>query len=310
MTALVTGATGFVGAALVRRLVAAGQEVHILCRRNSELWRLNGIAGELRSHFVDLRDADGVERCVAQIKPEVIYHLATYGGFAGQRDTEAIFGANLSGTMHLLRACEKVGFRCFVNTGSSSEYGMKGAPMREDDLLEPLGDYGVSKAAATLFCRSEALQRALPVVTLRLFSPYGPWDDPKRLIPYLIASLLQGTAPRLSTPDSVRDFVFIDDVLDLFLRVDLLSGLSGEILNVGSGVQTSIGEVAWELGEIIGAAAAPEWGACASPRSEPARWVADVERARTLAGWEPRTGLRAGLEHTVAWMRDHLEHYR
>ena len=309
MRYLVTGATGFVGACLARRLVELGHEVHLLTRRDSDRWRIADLAGKVADHQVDLRDAAALERCVAQVRPAIIYHLATYGGFAAQRDTGAIFAANLSGTQHLLRACEKVGFELFVNTGSSSEYGSKPAPMKESDLPEPLGDYGVSKLAATLYCRSEALQKGLPVLTLRLFSPYGPWDDPKRFIPYLVGSLLRGEAPRVSTPESVRDFIYIDDVVELYLLVGSAPGLSGEIINVGSGVQSSLGQVAGVAEQLAGGGIVSSWGAVASQRAEPQAWVADIAKAGALLGWAPATGLEAGLAKTVAWMREHLQLY-
>ena len=310
MKYLVTGATGFVGACLARRLVELGHEVHLFTRRESNRWRINDLVGKVADHEVDLRDTVAVERCVADISPTVIYHLATYGGFAAQRDTGAIFAANLSGTVHLLKACENVGFDCFVNTGSSSEYGIKSAPMAEGDMLEPVGDYGVAKAAATLFCRSEALQKGLPVVTLRLFSPYGPWDDPKRFIPYVIKSLMLGASPRVSTPKSVRDYVYIDDVVDLYLQVVTAPRLSGEIVNVGSGVQSSMGNVASVVEQLVGAGVTSTWGAVTSQRAEPQSWVADIARARMLLGWEPVTQLETGLHKTVEWMRGHLELYR
>lgn len=310
MTTLVTGATGFVGGALTRRLVELGREVHILTRAESDTWRLAGIEDRVVRHVVDLSDAATLDRVVAEVKPQVVYHLATYGGFASQRDTDAIFAANLTGTINLLRACEKVGFDCFVNTGSSSEYGTKKEPMREGDIPEPLGDYGVSKVAASLHCRSEALQKGLPVVTLRLFSPYGPWDDPKRFIPYLLATLLRGETPRLSTPYSVRDWVYIDDVLDLYLKTDELAKCRGEIINVGSGSQSSLGEVVALAERLAGTGARAAWGGVASQRVEPTCWVADIGKAKALLDWEPQTGLAEGLEKTVDWMREHLSLYR
>ena len=310
-TVLVTGATGFVGSCLVRRLVTEGFDVHIMVRRDSDRWRIADLSGKVMEHLCDLRDAAAVEDCIGSVRPEVVCHLATYGGFASQQDNRTIVEANLLGTMNLLRACEKCGFRLFINTGSSSEYGQKQQPMREDDLPEPVGDYGVTKVAATLFCQAEALMKGLPVVTLRLFSPYGPWDDPQRLIPFAAARLLAGESPQLASPHSVRDYVYIDDVVDCYLSLirNRGKGMAG-IFNVGSGRQSSIGEVVALLEELSGTGAHAQWGVRPSVRPEPAVWVADVGKARADLGWTPRTSLQDGLATTLAWMRGNLDFYR
>lgn len=308
MKVLVTGATGFVGACLVRHLVKTGSDVHIFSRKESNKWRIVDILNQLTDHEVDLRKSSSVEHAVMAIRPKIIYHLATYGGFADQRDADAIFESNFMGTVNLLRSCEKTGFDCFVNTGSSSEYGIKSKPMEESDVLEPLGDYGVSKAASTLYCKSEAIGKRLPIVTLRLFSPFGPWDDPKRLIPYVIKSFLRGDRPELSTPQSVRDFVFIDDIIAAYSAV-VKKPFSGEAFNIGSGNQTAIGDVASALQDIVGIGLTPLWKTREPQRPEPSMWVANIRKAETKLGWQPSITLRDGLERTVAWMRNNLGFY-
>jgi nucleoside-diphosphate-sugar epimerase len=305
---LITGATGFVGSYLARYMVEAGYDVHIFTRRESNKWRINDLIGRLTDHEVDLRDALTVETLVRKIRPTIIYHFATYGGFSFQNDTSSIIESNLMGTVNLLKACEQVGFECFVNTGSSSEYGIKSESMKEYDILEPLGDYGVSKAAATLFCKSEAMKKNLPVTTIRLFSPYGKLDDPKRLIPYVIKSLLRGESPKLSTPNSVRDYIFIDDVLDFYLKITN-QPLVGEIFNIGSGIQTSIGEVVSTISDIIGNGIEPVWGAIERSRTEPNIWVADITKANSYLNWNPTITTRVGLERTVDWINNNMHLY-
>lgn len=308
MKILVTGATGFVGSCLTRRLIGDGHDVHLLVRRDSNRWRIADLASFFTACEVDLRDAAAVETAVAAIAPRVIFHLATYGGFAFQKEEAAIIDSNFIGTVNLLNACAKAGFDSFVNTGSSSEYGVKGKPMTEQDPPEPVGAYGVSKAAATLYCRSLAVERDLPVTTVRLFSPYGPWDDPRRLIPSVIVSLLRGGAPQLASPDSVRDFVFVDDIVDIYLKL-AAHPLIGEIINAGSGRQHCIGEVVATIAELIGSGPAPCWGVTESRRPEPKVWVADVARAREKLNWVPETSLQEGLTKTVAWFETHLGLY-
>jgi nucleoside-diphosphate-sugar epimerase len=305
MSILVTGASGFVGGALARRLAEAGEQVHVFVRRDSLRQRLAGVAG-IVEHLVDLRNADQVQQAVRTVCPRVVYHCGVYGGFSFQDNSEAIFATNLIGTMNLVRACAEVGFERFVSTGSSSEYGFKPVAMREEDRPEPLGDYAVAKCAATLFCSSEARLRGLPIVTLRVFSPYGPWDDPRRFIPMACRTLLAGESMHLATPRAVRDYLYIDDLLDLYRRVVELPVEPGEIFNAGSGRQVSVAEVAEQLRQLTGGPALLI-GAELPRRPEPSSWVADVSKARSLLGWTPRVSLEEGLSRTVAWMREHPE---
>jgi len=308
MKVLVTGATGFIGACLARYLVEQGYDVHIFTRMASNTWRIADILNLLTNHEVDLRNQSSVEQAIEDIRPQIIYHLAAHGTVVAQNDANALFESNFIGTVNLLRSCEKVGFDCFVNTGSSLEYGLKSEPMEESDFMSPLGDYGVSKAASTLYCRSEAIGKELPIVTLRLFTTFGPWDDPKRLIPYVIKSFLRGKQPELSTPQSVRDFIFIDDILSAFSAV-VKKPFRGDIFNIASGIQHPIGEVVAVIQNIVGTGLRPLWGARAPQRAEPVKCIASIKKAETQIGWRPSMTLRNGLVRTVEWMRNNLDCY-
>jgi nucleoside-diphosphate-sugar epimerase len=309
MRILLTGISGFVGACLTRRLLELGHDVHAFIRPESSRWRIADILSDIAQYGADIRDTQAVEQAVKSIKPEVVFHLATYGGFAFQKDVSAIYAANLLGTVNLVHACKKTGFDCFVNTGSSSEYGLKFQAMKETDLLEPLGDYAVSKAAATLFCRSEAILNNLPIVNLRVFSPYGPLDDPKRMIPYVISTLLNGGLPALSNPDSVRDYIFIDDLVDAYLAVIGSAIQPGAIYNAGSGQQKSIGDVVAKIIACLDSSISPLWGSREMQRPEPDNWVADIMLLKSHCNWQPRTGLESGLNKTIDWIRLNLPNY-
>ena len=200
---LVTGASGFVGSRLVRRLVKTGADVHVFLRSSSDTRRLGDVPGHMERHGADLTDPSSLRTTVRRVRPRTVFHCASWGGHPGQTDAAAIFGTNLVGTFHLLAACEEAGFDRFVHIGSSSEYGMKTAPMSEEDEPAPVDAYGASKAGATLWCRAAAISRGLPIVTLRLFSPYGPWDDPARLSPRRPGPFSMG-APRNSPPLPAR----------------------------------------------------------------------------------------------------------
>lgn len=300
--ALVTGATGFIGSNLVRKLVHMGDETHVLTRPASNPWRIRDLSGALVEHQGDLLDPDGVRRLVSEVEPRVIFHCATYGGRPSENEPERTVEVNTLGTLYLLHAAAAAGVEGFVNSGSSSEYGRKDRPMSEDDLLEPQTLYGAAKAASTLICQSFARSEDVPVVTVRPFSPYGPREAPDRLVPYVIKSCLSGEDPLLASGSSARDFVYIDDVVDLYVRA-AQKPYCGEVVNCGSGRQHSVEEVVTRITELTGAGVKPRWGTETPRPFESSCWVADISKAGGLYGWVPRFGLSEGLLETISWQR-------
>ena len=213
---LITGAAGFIGANLARRMLRDGREVHVLTVDREINWRLGEIADDLHWHPADLRDAQAVAAIVRHVKPQWVFHLAAHGAYSWQDDMRQILETNFFGTVNLLEACAAVGVERLINTGSSSEYGFKEHAPGEDAWLEPNSHYAVSKASATLFCRHVAQSQKFPVVTLRLYSVYGPYEEPNRLMPSLVAYGLTGAYPPLVDPRVARDYVYVDDVVDAY----------------------------------------------------------------------------------------------
>lgn len=302
-TFLITGAAGFVGSCIARRLAETNEETHVIVRESSNRWRLNDVLDRVHLHHADLTSADSLRRVVADVQPDVIYHLAAHGGYPHQTNGEAIIHANFLGTWNLLQACADVDYKLLVNTGSSSEYGFKSAPMRETDLLEPNSYYAVTKAAQTHLCQYVARSQQRPIVTLRPFSAYGPYEEPTRLIPTVIRNCFEGRDLTLVPPETGRDFVFIDDVVEAYLRVDRLSQLGGEVFNVASGVQRTVREAVECLLRLTGAKVKCNWGGMPSRMWDSQCWVADVTRARAALGWSATTSLEDGLAKTVEWHR-------
>jgi len=311
LKALLTGATGFVGSNLLRALVSNDYETHVTIRKDSNIWRIRDVIDQIELHYCDLTDQERVRQLVHEIRPQLIFHLATYGATPSQKAKITIMNANLMGTINLLDACVEAGFECFINTGSSSEYGVKLEPMKETDVLEPVDDYGVSKAAATLYCQSIAKNRNLNILTLRLFSPYGYFEDPDRLVPYLIRSCLNDEPVVLHNPKAVRDFVFIEDVVNAYLSAVNSAGkvTSGEIFNVGSGRQHSVKDIFdivkrnthYEKEAIVGNSKSGM-----RPGDKAIIWEAEITKIRKALGWEARRTLSEGIKKTVAWFKDYL----
>src|SRR5947207_10600420 len=250
---VLTGASGFVGANLARRLLRDGHELHLFLRRNHHPWRIEAIQNDVQLHEADLSDEESLVRIVESIRPEWVFHLAAYGAYSTQTDLRRMVWTNILGRMNLVQACLKTGFEAFVNTGSSSEYGFKDHAPAETELLEPNSHYAVTKASATLFCRHTAISRAVPLVTLRLYSVYGPYEEPRRLMPTLVVRGLDGELPPLADPDIARDYVYVDDVSEAYcLSASRPGQAPGAVYNVGTGVQTSLREVVQAARRVLG----------------------------------------------------------
>ena len=178
---------------------------------------------DLRAHQCDLRDRASVADLVTTCRPEITYHLAAHGAYPSQTDVRSILETNVSGTWNLLEALKVRGCELVVNAGTSSEYGFRNRAMKESDPLAPISAYAVAKSAQTLLCRQVSEANLLPIVTLRLFSAYGPFEDRNRLIPTLIRRCLAGDELMLADPDSAHDFVYIDDIVDAFVHTASLA---------------------------------------------------------------------------------------
>jgi nucleoside-diphosphate-sugar epimerase len=312
MRVLVSGAAGFVGANLVRQLSRDGHDVHALVRPGTDSWRLDGVALN-GVHALALEDRDRVCGVVHELRPEWIFHLAAYGAYPAQIDGTAMVMSNVLGTMHLLDAAMSVGFARFVHTGTSSEYGFKSLPPDEDTVLEPNSAYAVTKAAATLYCRQAAVRAGAPVITARLYSAYGPWEAPTRLIPTVLIRALGGSWPPLVAPHTARDFIFVEDVVSALCCLAAADIEPGEVVNVGSGEQRTVADVVEIVRRLLPVEAVPAWNTLAPRTWDTATWVGDVGRIRSRFGWRATTSLEAGLAATLAWLtsdRKRLIRYR
>ena len=298
---LVTGAAGFVGANLALRLLREGYDLHLLARRDS--WRLHEI--DAHKHFVDLTDGEGVSSLLDRLKPDWIFHLAAYGAYSSQKDLARMIAVNFAGTTALANAALRVGCEAFIHAGSSSEYGFKTAPPNEQDWIEPNSDYAVTKAAATLYCRSLAVRHQVRFVTLRLYSVYGPYEEPTRLIPTLLVYGAKGQLPPLVNPDVARDFVYVDDVSEAFLSAAKTEEQPyGAVYNVGTGVQTSLRELVQTTRSLLNISVEPKWGSMPNRDWDTSVWVANRETISAALGWQPRYTLETGLRLAHAWFDD------
>ena len=300
---VVTGAAGFIGANLARRLVRDGHEVHLLLRPAEASWRLAAIGDDVFRHHVDLRDRDDVARIVRAIDPGWVFHLAAYGAYSSQCDVQKIVTTNYNGTVNLVEACLETGFESFVSAGTSSEYGYKDHAAVESELAEPNSHYAATKAAATLYCRFVAQSRGRHISTLRLYSVFGPWEDPTRLLPRLIVCGLRDELPPLAAPTIARDFVYVDDAVEAFVRAASVHGEDpGPVLNVGTGVQTTLGQLVEVVRDQFQISTEPRWGSMHNRGWDTHIWVADPTLIQSSIGWKPSFELQEGLREFTKWL--------
>ena len=299
--ALVTGAGGFVGANLVRRLLGEGVRVIAFVRPEGDPWRLDEVVRDVELVEVDLRDEAALKSAVSSSRPERVFHFAAHGAYSWQTDAERIVATNLLSTMALLDATREA--HSVVLAGSSSEYGFKDHPPSEDERPEPNSPYAVAKVAATMWGRHVARAQDRHVATLRLYSAYGPWEEPDRLIPQLVVRALRGELPPLVGPDTARDFVHVGDVCAAFVAAAAATEAPrGAVYNVGAGRQVTLGELVDVARDVLGIEVEPEWGSMPSRRWDTSIWVADPRRIERELGWRATIGLGDGMRTMRDWL--------
>ena len=298
---LVTGASGFVGANLVRRLLAEGHETHLFLRPPHQTWRLRDVGGQAGQHHAHIENAAAVKAIVHSVKPEWVFHLAAYGENPGETNMQEIVSTNVMGTVHLLDACGGEGVEAFVQAGTVEEYGLSSSgPRKESDALDPVSAYGVTKAAATQYCRAVSRTRGGSAVVLRFGSVYGPWEDPLRLMPKLAVSGIRKQLEELVIPDVAGDFVYVEDAVEAMLLAAAASETGGEIFNVSSGQATHGLDLSGIVRVSAEASGIPK-------RALSTCVVGDSAKIGQKLGWLPSVGLGEGFKRLTAWLLAHPE---
>jgi len=308
----VTGATGFVGSNIVHMLVSKKYHVAVLTRSKILHWRLKDIYKSVTVYSGDILHVN-LKNIIDREKPDAIIHFAAYGSLPHESDFEAMIDVNLKGTKRLLDACNKTSVKLFIHTGTSSEYGVKAKAMNESDILKPINDYGVVKSATTLLCQKYAITSSYAIIVMRLFSPYGPYEDPSRFIPTLLMSALTNKTMVASNPNYVRDFIYIDDVARAYIQVLKMKGsiVNGQIVNIGSGNNYRLHSVTSILEKITKKKIHILWNSKDKQKRqlEPRMWKSDIHKAGKILHWRPKTSVPEGLKLTLKYLRKNIKNY-
>lgn len=300
---LVTGASGFIGAHLFRSVAAVRDDVYAAVRRGKN-WRLADVSDE-KLVAVDLNDFAASKNLINGLRPQTIFDCAAYGAYSFEEDGGLIYQTNFQSIVNLVGLLEGRQLAAFVHAGSSSEYGTNCTAPSEDSLCEPNSHYAVSKVAVANYLRYMGKQKSFPCVNLRLYAVYGPYEDTSRLIPTLLRNAIGGKLPPFVDPRTSRDFIHIDDVSAAFVRAAtaMQPGLYGESFNIGTGVKTTIAELAETTRRVFNVAAEPTFGTMEGRAWDLADWYADPRKAIAQLGWKPAIGLEQGLRSTAEWVR-------
>jgi dolichol-phosphate mannosyltransferase len=303
---LVLGASGFIGANLLRCLLKVRNDV-VGTFFSGDTWRLAGIPSANLA-FINLQDPVTVRSVLQRVGPRTLFDCSSFGAYAFEQDFERIHTTNYLSFIRLLEEIESYKLTAFVHAGSSSEYGLNSSSPSEEDILLPNSHYAVSKVAASSAIAYFGKVRAMPVTNLRLYSVYGPYEDSSRLIPSLCEFSLRGKLPVLASATVSRDFVYIDDVIEAFIAAafTMSTRLFGESFNIGSGQLTTLAELANLAIESFGLTAKPVFTPSAGRSWDTERWYANTNKAQQLLDWSAKTDLLHGLRMSRQWWEEYL----
>ena len=315
---LVTGAGGFIASHLVERLVSEGAQVRAFVRYNSrnDVGMLKQIPSEVFAQLEvmhgDLRDVEAVRSAVKGV--DTVFHLgaliAIPYSYVNPRE---VFDVNVMGTMNVMMAARDFGVRRVVHTSTSEVYGTaQYVPIDEAHPLQGQSPYSASKIGADKIAESFYRSFEVPVVTMRPFNTYGPRQSTRAVIPTIITQVLTSNEIKLGSLDPSRDFTFVVDTANGFLRVAEAENVLGEEINLGNDNTIRIGDLVEKICAIVGKSPNVVLDAqrIRPGKSEVMKLWASNEKAKRMIGWEPRISLDEGLRATIEWISAHIDLYR
>ncbi len=313
---LVTGAGGFIGSHLVERLVEVGAKVRAFVHYNAlGTWGWldhSPIKDKVEVVAGDICDRDSVGQATKD--NEIVCHLAALIGIPYSYHAPVSYvRTNIEGTLNVLQSAREQQVQVVVHTSTSETYGTaRCVPIDEDHPLQGQSPYSASKIGADKIAESFHLSFNLPVVTLRPFNTFGPRQSARAVIPTIITQCLTGQRIRLGNLSPTRDLNYVTDTAEGYLLAASRPDALGQTINLGSGREISIGDLAQLIADLSGQSVEieVEQERVRPDESEVERLLADNRRARELLGWQPKVSLEEGLRRTIEWMKDNLQRYR
>jgi polyisoprenyl-phosphate glycosyltransferase len=299
---VVFGAAGFLGSNLCRKILEVRNDCYAVNHRHYLTWRLTGLP-VANIIYADLLNPASIAKIFDKFGFKTIFNFAAYGAYSKQHDMKLIYSTNVLGTMNLLEAAREKGFAAYVHAGSSSEYGLNCQGPSENSELSPNSHYAVSKVSSSYMIKFYGKISKLPVINLRYYSVYGPYEEPDRLIPVIIENAATKKLPPLVDPEISRDFIYVDDALQATVLAATrgVKQLAGESLNIGTGQKTSIRELITTVKDTFQIKEEPKWSSMPNRFWDLQNWYGNVTSSEQNLNWKARTSLKEGLLKTYQW---------
>ncbi len=315
---LVTGAEGFIGSHLTERLVALGAEVKALVMYNSfNTWGWidtfkPGEKNKVHIICADIREADLLKSTLKDI--DIVFHLAALIAIPySYVSPSSYIKTNIEGTLNLLQAARDHGVEKFLHTSTSEVYGTAlYTPIDEKHPLQGQSPYSASKIGADMIAESFYRSFDLPVTTVRPFNTYGPRQSMRAIIPTLVVEMLSNDKIQLGSLHPIRDFTYVSDTVEGFLKTAETDDINGEVINIGSANGISIEKLAEKLMKMMNKKITieSEEKRVRPTKSEVNQLICNNNKAKELIDWQPKMSLDEGLEKTINWFKANAGEYK
>lgn len=304
MRVLLTGASGFVGSHVLIELLEQEIPVAILLRSSSDVWRIQSHLDQVTIIRGELTRTDQILPQISKFSPDTLINLAWNGVENKFRNDSKQITENLKLIEILFEIAKNSGIRSFIGIGSQAEYGPRNAITGEEDETLPSTLYGVAKLSAFHLLKVLCQANDIRFAWLRIFSSYGPKDNPDWFIPYLIKQFLIHETPKLTKGEQLWDYIYVSDAANAIIKVANTHAATG-VFNLGSGKINTVKYIAETIRDIINPTLPIDFGAIPYRSDQVMHLQANVKRLEKMVGWQPAVSLEDGIEKTIEWCKSY-----
>ena len=301
-TILVLGGCGFLGARLVAAISQYNNNLHLSVRKTSNTHRIKAFIDRSNLYTGDLSDSNYFNSLVKKVKPTLIFYTVGFGSYSQQSDREQIFNNNVVCAHNLLMATSGVPHCRIIYAGTSLEQGHIKSPLKEQGIFKPISCYAAMKTAASIMMMQAAVYEKRPITVLNPFAIFGIGEPSKRLVPTIIKAALHGNELHLTQKGLVRDYIYVDDVVDAFLMAATNKASIAEKINIAGGRCLSNEQVVAIIEHLMNKKIKKITGRYEARVTDTNYWCADISKAKQILGWQPKHTIEQGLQSTIEWM--------